>query len=71
MAILHEFDIKISPMMLVRGQGLAKLISHTGVDQSLVSYAYTREGIIFDIWYQDIVYFLLQDKCSDGMNGSQ
>lgn len=57
-------------MTLVRGQGLAKFIPHTVQDQGLVSYAYTNEGIISDVWYHDIVYFLLQDSCPDGMNGS-
>ena len=58
-------------MTLVRGQGLAKLIAHTETDQNLISYAYTTEGIISDIWYQDIFYFLLQGKCHIGTNGSQ
>ena len=71
MAILQEFEIEIRPMALVRGQGLAKFIANTGVDQSLVFYAYTNEGIISNIWYHDIVYFLLQGKCPNGMNGFQ
>ena len=49
MEILQEFDIEIQPMTLVRGQGLAKLIAHTRIDQNLVSYAYTSEGIILDV----------------------
>ena len=71
MAILQEFDIEIQPMKLVRGQGLAKFISHTKQDQGLVLYAYTNESVISDFQYQDIVYFLLQDRCPNGMNGSQ
>ena len=51
MAILQEFYIEIRPMMLIRGYGLAKLIAHTAIDQSLVSYAYTSEGIISNVWY--------------------
>ena len=70
MAILQEFDLEIQPMKLVRGQGLAKLISHTEQAMRLVSCSYTHEGVIFGIGYQDIVYYLLQDTCLNGMNSS-
>ena len=35
MVILQEFDIEIQLMKLVRGKGLAKLISHAKKDQGL------------------------------------
>ena len=55
MAILQEFDLEIQSMKLVRGKGLAKMIGHTEKDQGMVSCSYTHEGVIFDIWYEDIV----------------
>ena len=58
-------------MKLVRGQGLAKLIAHTEQERWLISCSYTHEGVISDIWYQDIVYFLLKDSFPNGMNSSQ
>ena len=59
MAILQEFYVEVQPMKLVRGKGLVKLISHTKQDQELVLHAYTNEGVILNVWYQDIVYFIL------------
>lgn len=32
---------------------------------------YTDKGIVTDIWYQDMVYYLLQNYFPDGLNGSQ
>lgn len=69
MEILQEFDIEIQLMKLVRGQGLTRMMVET--KQGLVCQMYTNEGIVTDIWYQDIVYYLLQNCSPDGLNGSQ
>lgn len=47
-------------MKLVRGQGLTKMIVDNE-EQIIVSQVDTNEGIIIDVWYQDIVFYLLQN----------
>ena len=37
----------------------------------LVSQVDVNQGVITDVWYQDIVYYLLQNRCPDWMNSSQ
>jgi len=37
----------------------------------LVSQVDVDQGVIIDVWYQDIVYYLLQNRCPDWMNSSQ
>ena len=29
------------------------------------------QGVVIDVWYQDIVYYLLQNQCPSWMNSSQ
>lgn len=69
MAILQEFNIKIQPMKLVRGQGLMKMMVQ--IEQGLVCQVYTNEGLVTDVLYQDIFYYLLQNHYPEGLNGSQ
>ena len=70
-AILHEFNLEIQPMKLAREKGLEKLITHIEKEEGLISCSYTHEGIIFDVWYKDIVYYLLQDRFLYGMSSSK
>lgn len=58
MVILQEFYLEIQPMKLVRGQGLTKMIVENE-EQIMVSQVYTNENLIKDVWYQDIVFYLL------------
>lgn len=37
----------------------------------LVSQVYVDQGIIIDVWYQDIVYYLLQNQYPNWMNSSK
>ena len=37
----------------------------------VVSQVDINQGVVIDVWYQDIVYYLLQDQCPKWMNSSQ
>ena len=37
----------------------------------IVSQVDIDQGIIIDVWYQDIFYYLLQNQYPNGMNSSQ
>ena len=87
MAILQEFNLEIQSMRLVRGQGLSKMIvdnqdgnkkefkfdDETNDDQKkmVVSQVDINQGVVTNVWYQDIVYYLLQDQCPSWMNSLQ
>ena len=70
MVILQEFGLEIQLMKLVRGQGLTKKIENNEIraynerkidneEQIIVSQVDINERIIANVWYQDIVFYLL------------
>ena len=88
MAILQEFNLKIQPIKLLKGQDLSKMIANnqdrdekefkfdtkTNEDDQkkmVVSQVDINQGVVTNIWYQDIVYYLLQNQCPSWMNSSQ
>jgi len=56
-------------MKLVRGQALTETIVVKGL--GLVNQAYVLEEVSPDEWYDDIVYYLLTQRCPPYMNPSQ
>ena len=70
-AILLEYDLEIKPTKLVKGQGLAKLMTQSNVDFMEINFLDTNTGVVIgnnekDIctdylaspWYTDIIYVL-------------
>lgn len=45
-------------MRLVKGQGLTKMMDDNE-ESSIVSHVYIGKGVVTDIWYHDIMYYLL------------
>ena len=69
--ILLEYDLEIKPTKLVKGQGLAKLMTRSHVDFMEINFLDTNTGVVIgnnekDIcidylaspWYTDIIYVL-------------
>lgn len=69
MAILQEYDLRIHPMKLVRGQGLSKAM--VDVDKSITCQQYTVQSFTKDLWYTDLIFFLLNNICPNRMNATQ
>ena len=46
-------------------------IDENNLKKMIVSQVDIDQGVVTDIWYQDIVYYLLQDQLSNWMNSSQ
>lgn len=55
--MLQEYDIEIQPMKLVRKQGLTQTMAEIGPELTVQNY--NIEEVSPDGWYDDIVYYLL------------
>lgn len=69
MVILKDFDLEIYPMKMMQGKGFTNMIFDS--DLGLICQLFINEGVVTDVWYQDVVYYLLQNCCPKGMNSSQ
>ena len=69
MAILQEFDLEIHPMKLVIGTSLSK--SMVNASDNIICQQYKTQSFSNDPWYVDIVYFMLNNQCPEGMNATQ
>lgn len=60
---------------MVRGQGLAKLMTKSNYEVTQVNNVEGWDGVVYNIdhtlWYTNIVYFLITEKCPDGMSENQ
>lgn len=61
--------MEIYPMKLVRRQGLKKIMAETGPD--LTAQAYTLEDVSPSEWYDDVVHYLLTQRCPNHLNPVQ
>ena len=66
---IQEYDLEIKPIKIVKGQGLAQLLTEksSGHTVNLIS---EQKSHIFHIdedheWYKDIIYFLRNLSCLD------
>lgn len=67
--MLREYDIKIQPMKLVRGQGLTKTMAEMGLD--LIAQHYHLQDVSLGDWYDEIIYYLLNQQCPGHLNPMQ
>ena len=66
---IQEYDLEIKPIKIVKGQGLAQLLTKK-INSHAVNLASEHESHILHIdedheWYKDIIYFLRNLSCPD------
>lgn len=64
--MLQEYDIEIQPIKLVRGQGLTRTMAE--MDPNLVAQHYNLEDVFRGDWYDDIIYYLFNQRCLDHLS---
>ena len=70
---IQEDDLEIKPTKLIKGQGLAKMLTQTNEKAIDMICENTRANPtmiptlqdLYNHWYSDIIYFLLHPTCSD------
>lgn len=72
---IQEFDLEIKITKLVRGLGLAKLMIETNFKDIDINNVEIEQAFVTSIerqpWYSDVVYFLKNASCLEGMTHSQ
>ena len=68
-SLIQEYDLEIKPIKIVKGQGLAQLLTKKGNNHA-INLVEEQESHILRIdenheWYKDIVYFLRNLSCLD------
>eukprot|EP00253_Pinus_taeda_P010803 PITA_10803 len=84
-AKLLEYDIEIRPTKLVKGQGLAKLLTHSNLDSSEINFdaeiseiseieeelVQINEKFLTSEWYRDVAFVLQHNRAPDNLSKSK
>lgn len=72
---IQEFNMEIQITKLVRGQGQAKLMAEANIQANQICNVGNEDGIVASIehtpWYTNILHYLIQMKCHEGLNDNQ
>jgi hypothetical protein len=84
-AKLLEYDIEIRPTKLVKGQGLAELLTHSNLDSSDINFnaeiseifeeeeelVQINEKFLISEWYKDVSFVLQHNRAPDNLSKSK